>query len=128
MRVAFGRRMNAGQVNSVGHGERCIENTGAADDHDLVAAARSRENPPQRQRIDYAFACRDAVDLERGIAGDDNVVATVERLADRLKRAPAHDDGLAHRQPPEGLEVRRQPPRQAAVASDDAVFRYGNDK
>jgi hypothetical protein len=45
-----------------------------------------------------------------------------------LKRAASHDDGLVHRQASERLEVGRKPPRQAAIPTDDAVLRNGNDE
>ena len=65
---------------------------------------------------------------EIGLAGDDDVVAAVERLADRLVGLAAHDDGLAERELAEALEVGRHAPGQLAVAADDAVLRHGDDE
>src|SRR5262249_31033121 len=59
---------------------------------------------------------------------NDDVIARVERLADRLVGLAAHDDGLAQGELAEALEVRAQPPRQLAVAAEDAVLGDSHDE
>ena len=48
------------------------------------------------------------------------------RPIESIRLAP-HDDGLAHRQRFEALQIVRQAPRQLIAAADDAVLCHRND-
>lgn len=105
--VAIRARVHAREVDPVCGGQSDLVDIGAADHHDLVGPARARHDPGERQGIRHAIRDRHPRRLKIGIARDDDVVAPIERLADGLKRAPAHDDGLAHCESPECFEIGR---------------------
>ncbi len=50
MNVALGCRLDLGPIDAIGRGQRLAEDVGAADDHDLVRAARRGQDARQRQR------------------------------------------------------------------------------
>jgi hypothetical protein len=69
-----------------------------------------------------------AVGREIRIAGDDDIRPARQRLADGIVADAAHDDRLADGERLEAFEVRREPPRQSAVATDDMIPGDGDDE
>src|SRR3954469_18492765 len=66
--------------------------------------------------------------VARGARHDD-VVASRERLAiQRFPRFSSHDHGMAERQALEVLKVLREMPRQATLATDDAIGGHRGDE
>jgi hypothetical protein len=126
--VSIWRCMNAGPVDPIGAGQNGCVDVGPANHHDLIGARRSGERAGNDQAVVDTGDNRDACSLERWVAADDDVVATIERLLQRLKGLAAHDYGFAHGQSAEGLEVRRHAPRQCAIRAYDAIVSNGDDE
>jgi hypothetical protein len=122
VRVSRDVGIDLGQVDAVGRGQGLGKERGAADDAGLVGGPRRL--PCGRQRTHDGSAGR----LIAGIARDHDVQASRKRPADRLPRAPSHDDGVAERDLLEIGEVGGQPPRQLVVTADDAIARHGDDE
>ncbi len=94
-------------VDAVGDGQRLLEHCAAADDHDLVDAALLRADARNVKRCCQVVEQRwSPCGRQSAIARHDDVVAPVERLLQRLERAPPHDQRLAHGEAAERLEVR----------------------
>jgi hypothetical protein len=70
----------------------------------------------------------DSGPTEARLSRHDDVLATIERLADRIIGLAAHDDRLAQGDLAEALEVGGEPPGQFAIAADEAIFGHGYDK
>ena len=78
--VACGRAVHLRLVDAIGEGSEAREDFGAADDHDLVGAARLRAILRPRECRLEARRHDGAVGAEAVIARDHDVVAAVERL------------------------------------------------
>ena len=65
---------------------------------------------------------------KRAVARDDDILAILERAAQRLPRLAAHDHGVAGGERAEAREVRRQLPGKGVVCADHAVTRNGGDE
>ncbi len=109
--------MDPGQVEPVGPRQRQAVDLGAAGDERLVVARRRRP----LERLREIGAALGAGGRERRGARQDQDRAAGERPADRLPGLAADDQVVAHGQPPEAPQVRRQLPGQIAGPADDAV-------
>src|SRR5687768_9546517 len=90
--VAFRRGFHMGDLQSRRHRHGSLEYTAAADHHDLIDAALSRITTRGAER--RIETCRD-LRTRRGhgkIAAQYDVSASRQRLADRFKCMPSHDD------------------------------------
>jgi hypothetical protein len=57
-----------------------------------------------------------------------DIVATIERLLEGLKRPAPHDERLVHCDAPKRLQIGGNMPWQTAPRSDGAVFRNGDNQ
>ena len=128
MSVASGARMNAREIDATGHRQHRREDLRAADDRDLVDTACRGAHARNVQRLRDASRTLDTGNIEIRTARDDDVVAAIERLADRVECLATHDHRLAHGEAAEDLQVGRHAPWDCAVATDDAVLGDGNDE
>ena len=120
--------INLCQMDDVRVVEKGGENIGAADDHDRIGLQAFRLLFRQSK------SCFNGMrDVRAGggkflLARDDDRLAPGQRPANGIPSSSPHDNRLSHRQRSEVLEIGREPPRQRALAADDAVLRDGNDK
>src|SRR5690554_6277115 len=121
MRVALGGRLYVRDVEAVGAGDGLGVDLASADDRNLVGPGARRLGAGEIERCIEVRRKVDGPTADIAQAGDDNVEAIRQWLADRLERTAPHDDRLAERQPPETLEIRREPPRHLSVAANDTV-------
>ncbi len=128
MHVAVGTRVNVGDFKTVGQRHRLREYPGAADDGDgrdaaaQCVAARRIERPVEIGRDERPGQ------REIRIAGDHDIGAPIERLADRQIGLASHHHRLAQGEAAEMREVGLHPPRQPAGAPDHAVLGDGGDE
>src|SRR5581483_11630596 len=127
-RIARRARMNAGDLEPRGHRHGRGENIAAADHHDLVhiagasVLARGTESDVETGRQHNAW--RDETEITR----QHDVGAAIERLADRMKRLAAHDDGTIERESAEVPEIGTDVPWQLSALADDVVLADGGDE
>ena len=126
-RVAVGNDgVDDGEVDAVGDGECGVKDFAAAGDEDLIIVRVQVVRMAQGLFQGGDHRC--AASAKCRIAGDDDVGATGQRLADRLPGLAAHDDGMAHGASLEVPQVGGHVPGQRAPAADHAVARHRGDQ
>jgi hypothetical protein len=105
--------VHEGEIDAIGIGERGAEYALPADDHHLVTPRFSASSRPRSMASSTEAATSYAGMREVAPMRDHDVVAAVERLADRVVGLAAHDHGLAKRDLAKPLEVGRQLARAA---------------
>src|SRR5690606_6632113 len=109
---------DASEVDPLRVRQRFAEDLRAADNHDFAYAPGCRDAPRFSDCSGKGWPDDDALGGKGWVAAQYNIVASVERLADRDECPPAHDHRFAHRNPPEDPQIRRDPPRQPSAATD----------
>src|SRR5690606_28662629 len=120
--------MDAREIDAARVPQHRCEDLGATDRHDLVDAALGGTHFSNLERFLDAASTLDTGHAEVGFARDDDIVAPVERLADRVIGLATHDHGLAHGKAAEDLQVGGHTPRNGALAPDHTILGDRDDE
>ena len=116
--VAVDVAVDVGDEEGVGEGQCLVVNFGAADDEDGRVAGSFECGVEAGKTFDAG---------DGGTAGEDDVAAAGEGFADGVVGLTSHDEGVAHGDSFEMLEVFTQMPGKTALVTDGAVGSDGGD-
>jgi len=100
----------------------------APGNYDFPDAAPLREPHSKPQGILQIRGYVRALGRKTPIPRDDDRVATIERLPDRLIGFSAHHHRASNRQGPKAFETGRHPPGHIPIPPDDPIATCGNDQ
>src|SRR3546814_8188771 len=116
--VALRAGVHLGQIDAAGQRQRLLVDLPTADHHDLRRPGLACQILGALQRRRQAGDDLGTLGLESRIAGDDEVRAARQRLADRPPGLAAHHHRLAERLRLEELEVAREVTGQPARSEE----------
>ena len=113
--------MDQSQIHAIRQGQGLLVKRGPADNHDFMAGLYFIHG------LFYGMRHDTVLRFKTGIAGNNDIDPSRQRLAKGFKGLAPHHHRFAHGQTFEVFEVGRQIPGQSVALADDTVLRHGGN-